>query len=66
MHGQGRVYPTFARLLKWLSLLVTRKETRAVNRYTKQNNCILTNGKTGMIGAGLGLTFLLCERLGIK
>ena len=65
MHGQGRVYPIFARLLNG-DFVSDSKETRAVHRYTKQNNCILTNGKVVMISAGLGLTFLLCERLGIK
>jgi hypothetical protein len=65
MQGQGRVYPTFARLLNG-EFVSDSKETRAVHRCRKQNNCILTNGKTVMTGAGLGLTFLLCERLGIK
>jgi hypothetical protein len=65
MHGQGQVYPTFARLLNG-EFVSDSKEMRAVHRYTKQNNCILTNGKTSVTGASLGLTFLLCERLGIK
>src|ERR1700731_3188025 len=47
------------------SLLVTRKETSAVNRCTKQNSCILTNGKTWYDRCRLGiLLFCFAKDLG--